>query len=144
MSNVVFILFFLFLFISLFIIRPQFFPILYIFLGDFLWKKCFVSTLDRVEPCEASYRETSYILCTSCCLCCLVLLKGHGNERDFLWFLHKPVRHRSITLRFDPFRFWLRIRGDIRNGKTTPRFAESMRNQFLQKSQKIRLIAMSL
>jgi hypothetical protein len=47
-------------------------------------------------------------------------LKGHGNEADFLEFLHKPVRHRSITLRFEPFRFWLRIRGDIRYRKTIP------------------------
>jgi hypothetical protein len=52
-------------------------------------------------------------------------LKGHGNEADFLGFLHKPVRHKSITLRFKPFRFWLRIRGDIRNRKTTPRVVES-------------------
>ncbi len=22
-----------------------------------------------------------------------LLLKGHGHEADFLWFLHKPVRH---------------------------------------------------
>ncbi len=51
--------------------------------------------------------------------------KGHGNEADFLGFLHKPVRHRSLTLRFEPFRFWLRIRGDSRNRKTTPRLAES-------------------
>jgi hypothetical protein len=27
--------------------------------------------------------------------------------------------HRSHTLPFEPFRFWLRIRGDIRNRKTT-------------------------
>jgi hypothetical protein len=26
---------------------------------------------------------------------------------------------------FEPFRFWLRIRGDIRNRKTTPRLGES-------------------
>jgi hypothetical protein len=26
------------------------------------------------------------------------LLKGHGNEADFLGVLHKPVRHRSLTL----------------------------------------------
>jgi hypothetical protein len=32
-------------------------------------------------------------------------LKGHGNEADFLGFLHKPVRHRSFALRFEPFRF---------------------------------------
>ncbi len=42
-------------------------------------------------------------------------LKGHGNEADFLGFLQKLVPHRSITLPFEPFRFWLRIRGDIRN-----------------------------
>ncbi len=41
-------------------------------------------------------------------------LKGHGNEADFLWFLHKLVPQRSLTLPFEPFRFWLRIRGDIR------------------------------
>ncbi len=52
-------------------------------------------------------------------------LKGHGNEADFLGFLHKSVRHRSLTLHFEPFRFWLRIRGDIRNRKTIPRLAES-------------------
>ncbi len=34
--------------------------------------------------------------------CCL---KGHGNEADFLGFLHKSVRHRSLTLHFEPFRF---------------------------------------
>ncbi len=32
-------------------------------------------------------------------------LKGHGNEADFLGFLHKSVRHRSLTLNFKPFRF---------------------------------------
>ncbi len=46
-------------------------------------------------------------------------LKGHGNEADFLGFLHKSVRHRSFTLHFEPFRFWLRIRGDIRNRKSS-------------------------
>ncbi len=47
--------------------------------------------------------------------CCrTVLLKGHGNETDFLGFLQKLVPHRSLTLPFEPFRFWLRIR-DIRN-----------------------------
>jgi hypothetical protein len=54
-----------------------------------------------------------------------LVLKGHGNEAGFLGFLHKPVRHRSITLRFEPFRFWLQIRGDICNRKTTPQLAES-------------------
>jgi hypothetical protein len=53
------------------------------------------------------------------------LLKGHGNEADFLEFLQKLVPHRSLTLSFEPFRFWLRIRGDIRNRKTTPRPGES-------------------
>jgi hypothetical protein len=47
-------------------------------------------------------------------------LKGHGNEADFLVFLQKLVPHRSLTIPFEPFRFWLRIRGDIRNRKTTP------------------------
>ncbi len=35
----------------------------------------------------------------------LLYLKGHGNEADFLGFLHKSVRHRSLTLHFEPFRF---------------------------------------
>ncbi len=52
-------------------------------------------------------------------------LKGHGNEADFLGFLQKLGLHRSLTLPFELFRFWLRIRGDIRNRKTTPRLAES-------------------
>ena len=51
------------------------------------------------------------------------ILKGHGNEADFLGFLQKLGPHRSLTLPFEPFRFWLRIRGDIRNRKTTPRLA---------------------
>jgi hypothetical protein len=50
-------------------------------------------------------------------------LKGHGNEADFLGFLQKSVRHRFLTLHFEPFRFGLGIRGDIRNRKTTPRIA---------------------
>jgi hypothetical protein len=49
------------------------------------------------------------------------MLKGHGNEADFLGFLQKLVPHRSLTLPFEPFRFWLQIRGDIRNRKTTSR-----------------------
>jgi hypothetical protein len=39
--------------------------------------------------------------------------------------LHKLDPHRSLTLPLEPFRFWLRIRGDIRNRKTTPRLIES-------------------
>jgi hypothetical protein len=54
-----------------------------------------------------------------------LILKGHGNEADFLGFLHKLDPHRFLTLSFQPFRFWLQIRGDIRNRKTTPRLAES-------------------
>jgi hypothetical protein len=52
-------------------------------------------------------------------------LKGHGNEADFLGFLQKLVSHRSLTLPFEPIRFLLRIRGDIRNRKTTPQLGES-------------------
>ncbi len=55
----------------------------------------------------------------------LANLKGHGNEADFLGFLQKSVRHRLFTVKFEPFRFGLRIRGDIRNRKTTPWLAES-------------------
>ncbi len=47
-------------------------------------------------------------------------LKGHGNEKDFLKFLEKLVPHESLTLPFEPFRFWLRICGDIHIRKTTP------------------------
>jgi hypothetical protein len=54
-----------------------------------------------------------------------IYLKGHGNEEDFLGFLQKLGPHRSLTLPFEQFLFWLRIRGDIRNRKTTPRLAES-------------------
>jgi hypothetical protein len=39
------------------------------------------------------------------------IVKGHGHEADFLGFLQKLVPHESITLPFEPFRFWLRIRG---------------------------------
>jgi hypothetical protein len=56
---------------------------------------------------------------------CFSFLKGHGNEADFLGFLQKLVPHRSLTLPFEPFWFWLQIRGDIRNRKTTPRLADS-------------------
>ncbi len=44
-------------------------------------------------------------------------LKEHGNEADFLRFLHKLVWHWSLTLHFEPFIFWLQILGDLRNGK---------------------------
>ncbi len=50
------------------------------------------------------------------------LLKGHGNEAEFLGILQKLVPHESLTLPFRPFRFWLRIRGDIHIRKTTPSY----------------------
>jgi hypothetical protein len=34
-------------------------------------------------------------------------------------FLPKPVRHGSLTLPFEPFRFWIKILGVIRNQKAT-------------------------
>jgi hypothetical protein len=52
-------------------------------------------------------------------------IKGHGNEADFIGFLQKLVPHRSLTPTFKPFRFWLRIHGDIRNRKTTPQLGKS-------------------
>ncbi len=64
-------------------------------------------------------------LCISILYSALISLKGHGNEADFQGFLPKLGPHRSLILPFEPFRFWLRIRGDIRNRKTTPRLAES-------------------
>jgi hypothetical protein len=41
------------------------------------------------------------------------VLKGHGNEADFLGFLQKSVRHRFLTLHLEPFRFGLRIFAEI-------------------------------
>jgi hypothetical protein len=60
---------------------------------------------------------TYYIVKVNC-----FILKGHGNEADFLGFLQKLVPHESLTPPFEPFRFWLRIRGDIRIRKTTLRY----------------------
>jgi hypothetical protein len=40
-------------------------------------------------------------------------IKGTSQGGGFLGFFHKPVRHRSLTLRFELFQFWLRIRGNI-------------------------------
>jgi hypothetical protein len=48
-----------------------------------------------------------------------------GNEANFTRFLHKSVRHISLTLHSESFRFWLWIRGDIRNRKMTPWLVES-------------------
>ncbi len=44
-------------------------------------------------------------------------LKGTCNERNFPRFLHKSVRHKSLSLPFEQFRLLLRICGDIRNRK---------------------------
>jgi hypothetical protein len=59
-------------------------------------------------------------------------LKGHGNEADFLGFLHKSVQHSSFTLHIEPFRFWPQIRGDIHNQKTTPQLGDANRYNFFQ------------
>ena len=40
-------------------------------------------------------------------------------------FSHNSGQHRSHTLAFELFRFWLRIRGDIRKRKSTPLIGES-------------------
>ncbi len=53
-------------------------------------------------------------------------LKGHGNETDFLGFLQKLVPHRSLTLSFEPFRFWLRIRRNIPYREMTRGVADSL------------------
>ncbi len=37
------------------------------------------------------------------------ILNLYGNEADFLGFLQKSVPHDSLTLPFEPFRFWLQI-----------------------------------
>jgi hypothetical protein len=60
-----------------------------------------------------------------------ICLKGHGNEQVFSIFLHKSLLPRSLTLPFEPFRFWLRIRGDIRTRKSTPRIGDSGESIFL-------------
>jgi len=40
-------------------------------------------------------------------------------------FSHNSGQHRSLTLPFEPFRFWLQIRGDIHNQNLTPWLSES-------------------
>ncbi len=57
-------------------------------------------------------------------------LQGHGNEAYFPRFLHKSVQHWFLTLHFKPFRFWLQIRRDIHNLKTTRRLSELGCRQF--------------
>ncbi len=75
---------------------------------------CCVRTIKEISNNKTNDKQTSTIW-----------LKGHGNEADFLEFLQKLVPHRSLTLPYQPFRFWLRNRGDIRNRKTTSRLGDS-------------------
>ncbi len=53
------------------------------------------------------------------------IFKGHDNEADFVGFLQKLIPHRSLTLPFELFWFWLRIRRDIHDRKKSPRLGES-------------------
>ncbi len=43
-------------------------------------------------------------------------------EPVFPLVLHKSVPLQSLAVPYEPFRFWLRIRGDIRIWKTTPSY----------------------
>ncbi len=74
-----------------------------------------------IKSSYASWKEVGVVLLKRW----LTLLTGHGNEPNFPRFLHKSFWPRSLTLYFEPFRFRLRIRGDIRIRKTTPRIGES-------------------
>jgi hypothetical protein len=71
----------------------------------------------------------------------LTSLKGHGNQADFLGFLQKLVSHRSLTLPFEPFRFWLRIRRDISNGKTTPEIGNSASRRVDSPSREVAMVS---
>ena len=81
----------------------------------------------KFAPLSMKARASEPVKTISKCMMWTVgmILKGHGNEADFLGFLQKLVPLRSLTLPFEPFRYWLRIRGDIRNRKTTPRLGKS-------------------
>jgi hypothetical protein len=86
-----------------------------VFTGNFLDDDilhCLLSLVLSFYAFPTYFGSVSLLMC-----CCLNYcnLKGHGNEADFLGFLQKSVRHRFLTLHFQPFRFGLRIRGDIRN-----------------------------
>jgi hypothetical protein len=72
--------------------------------------------------CISLYNRKPFLIYDFATAPFLISLKGHGNEADFLGFLQKLVPHESLTLPLGPFRFWLRIRGDIRIRKTTPRY----------------------
>jgi hypothetical protein len=83
----------------------------------------------KFAPLSMKARASEPVKTISKCMMWTVgmILKGHGNEADFLGFLQKLVPHRSLTLPFKPFRFWLHIREDIRNRKTTPRLSDLAR-----------------
>jgi hypothetical protein len=55
----------------------------------------------------------------------LAKLKGTWQWGGFSWVFAEIVPHESFTLTFGPFRFWLRIRGDIRIRKTTPAITDT-------------------
>ncbi len=92
--------------------------------GFFLHKHTFIRPFipeERPEPIVKDVSHTNRDL------------KGHGNKANFLGVLHNPVPCESLTLTFEPFQFWLRIRRDIRNQKTTKRLTESgSRKDFLE------------
>jgi hypothetical protein len=87
------------------------------------------ATLIQAYRYSTQYISGSGVIFKKCLRNIKFWFKGTWREADFLGFLHKPVRHRFLTLRFEPCRFWLRIRGDIRNRKTTSRLAESVSRQ---------------
>ncbi len=92
-----------------------FIEILYTITNYFsLWQLVLKSILQRLNWTEVKP------YCSPSCMC-FNFLKGHGNKADFPRFLHKSVWHWPLTLHFQPFWFWLQIRGDICNRKTTRR-----------------------
>jgi hypothetical protein len=93
----------------------------------------FSPCLTKFSTFERLFRDFSPKISTFCLFLLLCFLKGHGNEADFLGVLQKSVRHRFLTLHFEPFPFGLRIHGDIGYRKTTPRLAESGSRQECEK-----------
>jgi hypothetical protein len=81
--------------------------------------------VDVHRAAATSYKEEFFQFVLTIITLYKCVLKGHGNEADFPRFVHKSFWHWSLTLHFEPFRFLLRIRGDIRNRKTTRRLGES-------------------
>ncbi len=53
-------------------------------------------------------------------------LKGTWQWTGLLKFLHKSVRHRSLAQAIESFRFWVRIRGDIRIENRLPAFNDTV------------------